>query len=86
MRIDVLGVGFDNVTMEEAVVRGVELIHQEGAVYIYQNSRTQSLGKFFTQTMTQEQYEANQDNLNTRALLTDTLILEDENEKTLTDN
>ena len=67
-------------------VDGYELIHQEGAVYIYQNSRTQSLGKFFTQTMTQEQYEANQDNLNTRALLTDTLILEDENEKTLTDS
>ena len=34
MRIDVLGVGFDNVTMEEAVVRGVELIHQEGSHYV----------------------------------------------------
>ena len=34
MRIDVLGVGFDNVTMEEAVARGVELIHQEGSHYV----------------------------------------------------
>ena len=34
MRINVLGVGFDNVTMEEAVARGVELIHQEGSHYV----------------------------------------------------
>ena len=34
MRIDVLGVGFDNMTMEEAVARGVELIHQEGSHYV----------------------------------------------------
>ena len=34
MRIDVLGVGFDNMTMEEAVARGVELIHQEGFHYV----------------------------------------------------
>ena len=34
MRIDVLGVGFDNVTMEEAVARGVELIHQKGSHYV----------------------------------------------------
>ena len=34
MRIDVLGVGFDNVTMEEAVARGVELIQQEGSHYV----------------------------------------------------
>ena len=30
MRIDVLGVGFDNVTMEEAVSRGVELAREAG--------------------------------------------------------
>ncbi|MDD3347123.1 WecB/TagA/CpsF family glycosyltransferase [Oscillibacter sp.] len=34
MRIDVLGVGFDNVTMEEAVARGVELLHSDGAHYV----------------------------------------------------
>ena len=34
MRIDVLGVGFDNMTMEEAVARSVELIHQEGFHYV----------------------------------------------------
>ena len=67
-------------------VDGYELIHQEGEIYIYQNTRTQSLGKFFTQTMTQKQYEENKDTLNTRSLLADTLILEDENEKTLTDS
>lgn len=34
MRINVLGVGFDNVTMEEAVDRGVELLHSPGAHYV----------------------------------------------------
>jgi len=34
MRIDVLGVGFDNLTMEEAVSRGMELLHQEGPHYV----------------------------------------------------
>ena len=34
MRIDVLGVGFDNLTMEEAVAAGMELLHQEGAHYV----------------------------------------------------
>lgn len=34
MRIDVLGVGFDNVTMEEAVERGMELLHSEGSHYV----------------------------------------------------
>ncbi len=34
MRIDVLGVGFDNVTMEEAVDRALALIHGEGAHYV----------------------------------------------------
>lgn len=34
MRIDVLGVGFDNVTMEEAVEQGMSLLHSEGAHYV----------------------------------------------------
>ena len=34
MRIDVLGVGFDNVTMTEAVDRGMELLHGEGTHYV----------------------------------------------------
>ncbi len=34
MRIDVLGVGFDNVTMEEAVNRGMELLHSPGTHYV----------------------------------------------------
>ena len=34
MRIDILGVGFDNVTMEEAVVRGKEFLASEGAHYV----------------------------------------------------
>ena len=34
MRIDVLGVGFDNVTMAEAVDRGMELLHGEGTHYV----------------------------------------------------
>ena len=34
MRINVLGVGFDTVTMAEAVDRGMELLRQEGAHYV----------------------------------------------------
>lgn len=34
MRIDVLGVGFDNMTMDEAVAEGVRLLHSEGAHYV----------------------------------------------------
>lgn len=65
-------------------IDGYELIHQEGEISIYQNTRTQSLGKFFTRTMTEEQYEESQDSLNTRALLTDVMITGEANESTLT--
>ena len=34
MRIDVLGVGFDNLTMVEAVEKGMELIRSQGADYV----------------------------------------------------
>lgn len=34
MRIDILGVGFDNVTMSEALVRGEELLCSEGTHYV----------------------------------------------------
>ena len=34
MRIDVLGVGFDNLTMEEAVAEGLRLLHEEGSHYV----------------------------------------------------
>ena len=34
MRINVLGVGFDNVTMAEAVERGMELLRGEGCHYV----------------------------------------------------
>lgn len=34
MRVDVLGVGFDNVTMAEAVGRGRELLEKDGAHYV----------------------------------------------------
>ena len=34
MRIDVLGVGFDNLTLAEAAKRGMELLHTEGTHYV----------------------------------------------------
>ena len=34
MRIDVLGVGFDNLTMAEAVERGMELVRSPGPHYV----------------------------------------------------
>jgi len=34
MRIDVLGVGFDNLTMAEAVEQGMKLLHSEGTHYV----------------------------------------------------
>ena len=67
-------------------IDGYELIHQEGEISIYQNTRTQSLGKFFTRTITEEQYEEYRDSLNTRALLADTLIVGTADDSTLTDS
>ena len=34
MRVNVLGVGFDNVTMDEAVEKGLSLIHGGGCHYV----------------------------------------------------
>ena len=34
MRVDVLGVGFDNLTLAEAAERGMELLHTEGTHYV----------------------------------------------------
>ena len=34
MRVDVLGVGFDNITMEQAVSRAMELMEESGAHYV----------------------------------------------------
>lgn len=34
MRINILGVGFDNMTMDQAVAEGVRLLHAEGAHYV----------------------------------------------------
>ena len=34
MRVDVLGVGFDNLTLDEAVARGMELVCGEGTRYV----------------------------------------------------
>lgn len=34
MRVDVMGVGFDNVTMDEALARAAELLTQPGASYV----------------------------------------------------
>lgn len=34
MRINVLGVGFDNLTIDEAVERGMELLHEPGTHYV----------------------------------------------------
>ena len=67
-------------------IDGYKLIHQEGEISIYQNTRTQSLGKFFTTTITEEQYEEYRDSLNTRALLADTLIVGTADDSTLTDS
>lgn len=66
-------------------LEGYTMIHQEGEIYIYQNEKTDSLGKFFTKTVTEEQYEQAKDELNTRALLSDALIVEEADETTLSD-
>ena len=34
VRVDVLGVGFDNLTLEEAAEQGMELLHAEGTQYV----------------------------------------------------
>ena len=67
-------------------IDGYQLLHQEGDIYIYQNSKTQSLGKFFVNTVTEEQFEKTKDRLNTRELLTDALIVETADDTTFTDS
>lgn len=66
-------------------LEGYTKIHQEQDVYIYQNENTDSLGKFFTRTVTEEQYEAAEDTVNSRALLTDALILEEADQYTMSE-
>ena len=34
MRVEVLGVGFDNITMDQAVAEGLRLMNSEGAHYV----------------------------------------------------
>ena len=34
MRVNVLGVGFDNITMEQAVAEGMRLMETEGMHYV----------------------------------------------------
>lgn len=64
-------------------VPGYTCINQIGDVYIYQNLNTDSIGKFFDKTVTQAAYEEQKSGLNTRALLTDVLIVENEDAFTI---
>lgn len=57
-------------------LNGYEQIAQTGEVYIYRNTGTDSVGKFFRQTMTEEEWEACAD-ADPWKLLQDVLIVED---------
>ncbi len=64
-------------------VPGYTLLNQIGEVYIYQNENTESIATFFDKTITRETFEEQKSELNTRALLTDVLIVEDEDAFTI---
>lgn len=56
-------------------VEGYQLIHQVGEIYIYENTNVDSIGTFYTKTVTNKQFKEYKKNLNTRAFLTDVLIV-----------
>ncbi|MDO4343698.1 MAG: YfhO family protein [Eubacteriales bacterium] len=57
-------------------VEGYELCHQTGDIYIYRNTDTDSIGKFFTRTVSREAFEEMK-RKDIWKLLKDVLILED---------
>ncbi len=57
---------------------GYEQIHQVGDIYIYRNARTENIASFFTDSMTEEEYEARTSELDTQKLLTGVLVTDEE--------
>lgn len=59
-------------------VDGFSLEKQFGTVYIYRNRNTESIGKFYTRTISEEQMPSNTASLDMDRFLTENLILEEE--------
>ena len=55
-------------------VRGYELYRQVDDIYIYRNTHTQQLGKFYTSAFTEEDYESARESLDRDALLAENVI------------
>lgn len=64
-------------------VPGYTFLHQTGDVFIYENLRSDSIAKFYDKTITREAFEKEQKNLNVEALLTEVLIVEEEDAFTI---
>lgn len=58
-------------------VDGYELLHQEGDIFIYRNTETDSIGKFFTKTVTKKEF-VDSKNTDSWELLRDVLIVDQE--------
>lgn len=59
-------------------VEAWEMVHQEGDVYVFRNTRTQSIGKFYTKTVTSDVYDKARDGLEQWDLLPEVLITSEE--------
>ena len=55
-------------------VSGYEFLKQFDDLYLYRNTKTEELGKFYTKVLTTETYEQNRGNLDTQAVLSDYVI------------
>lgn len=67
-------------------VVGYELCHQIEDIYIYRNTNSDSIGKFFDKTISEEEYAKKKEKLNTEVFLTDVLIVDQEDEFAVNDS
>ena len=58
-------------------VEAWEMVHQEGDVYVFRNNNTDSIGKFYTKTVTSEVYDSKRDGLEQWDLLPEVLITQE---------
>ena len=67
-------------------VEGYELCHQIEDIYIYRNTNSDSIGKFFERTIPEKEYEKRKEELNTEVFLTEVLIVDQEDEFAVSDS
>ncbi len=70
---------------ENLNLKGYQKVQQVGEVYVYENTLADSLGHFFTKTVSEDQYLKQKEALNERDMLKEVLIVGEEKEPLLSD-